>query len=168
MSEASVISDDHWAAWDTFTVLRRNLDRALESRLQHEGGISAPDFEVLTTLRSAPSSALRSRDLAAIMGWEKSRLAHQLRRMEARGLIERRECESDLRGTWVSLTEDGRAAITAVLPDREAALREIFFDVLDDDEKRTLRTAANKMLAVIIPEACGAMDESAAAVAEQR
>lgn len=157
MSEASVISDDHWAAWNSFSTLRRTLDRALESRLQSEAGISAPDFEVLTTLRSAPSSLLRSRDLAAVMGWEKSRLAHQLRRMEARGLIERRECESDHRGTWVGLTDEGLAAITAALPDREAALRSIFFDVLDDDEKQALHTATVKMLAVIVPEACDAM-----------
>jgi DNA-binding MarR family transcriptional regulator len=154
MTGASEISESEWMAWRGLQVMQRQLDGAIESRLQADAGISAADFEVLSTLAKAERNAVRSGDLAMLMGWEKSRLSHQVKRMELRGLIERSECETDLRGTWVTLTEAGQAAVDAALPDHRAALRTLFFDLLSDDEKAALQQVAAKVLGLLDPPAC--------------
>ena len=56
------------------------------------------------------------------MLWERSRLSHQVRRMEARGLVDRVGCKDDRRGAWVGITDAGRAA-SEEAPATEAAAR---------------------------------------------
>ncbi|MBF0672367.1 MAG: MarR family transcriptional regulator [Salinibacterium sp.] len=154
MAAASEITNSEWMAWRGLQVMQRQLHAALEERLQADAAISSPDFEVLSTLASAERNAVRSGDLAVLMGWEKSRLSHQVRRMESRGLIRRRECETDLRGTWIELTDAGRDAVSAALPDHRAALRSLFFDLLSDDEKAALAGVADKVIGAMEPGAC--------------
>ena len=57
-----------------------------------------------------------------MLAWEKSRISHQVGRMERKGLIERFSCADDLRGTWVGLTDAGAAAIASATPAYEAAV----------------------------------------------
>src|SRR5690606_42004443 len=76
----------------------------------------------------------RSLDLA--LQWEKSRLSHQLARMEKRGLIERTECAEDGRGQIVGVTDAGRRAIQAAAPAHVAAVRRLFLDALDRKSTR--------------------------------
>ena len=44
---------------------------------------------------------MRVLELARALGWEKSRLSHQLTRMQQRGLVERSNCSEDRRGAFV-------------------------------------------------------------------
>ncbi|WP_371601214.1 MarR family winged helix-turn-helix transcriptional regulator [Streptomyces sp. NBC_00564] len=57
---------------------------------------------------------LRAKDLGAEVGWERSRLSHQISRMEKRGLVTREACADDARGSMVRLTE--RAGMRSMLP----------------------------------------------------
>jgi DNA-binding MarR family transcriptional regulator len=161
MSAVSEISDGEWEVWRTFYTMRRQLDRALENQLQRDAGISGPDYEVLLTLFEARDKRLRARHLGELIGWEKSRLSHQVTRMVTRGLVERTECEDDLRGTWIGLTNDGRRAILGAMREHVAAIRELFFDVVSEDEKTALLSASVKVLDAINPDACH-LDERAA------
>lgn len=149
--EVHGMSQRELAAWRTFGAMRRRLDSELERRLQQDGGISAAEFEVLVALYSADDRRMRSRTLGESMGWEKSRVSHQVTRMQARGLVERVECADDLRGIWIGLTEQGREAVLAVLPQRVAAVRELFLNHLDDDELATVYTVSQKVLAATEP-----------------
>ena len=79
--------------------------------------------------------------------------------MEARGLVERRECAEDGRGTWITLTADGRRATLCATREHAAKLREVFFDVLEDDEKEALRAGAARVLDRINPPACQVAEE---------
>ena len=51
----------------------------------------------------ADDRRVRMNDLATRLNWSKSRLSHQLARMQARGLVERAECPSDGRGAFAVL-----------------------------------------------------------------
>jgi len=130
---ADELTDDEWATWDAFYSMRRRLDRALELALQGASGISAPEFEILVGLGRSGDRRLRVRDIADVIGWEKSRVSHQVTRMERRGLVRRSDCVSDARGTWVELTPEGRRAVLTAMRGHTAAIKRYFVDALDDD-----------------------------------
>jgi len=159
MSEVSDISEADWSVWRSFLMMRRQLDRALEHRLQEDAGVSGPDFEILLPLFKAPGNQLRARDLVELLGWEKSRVSHQVTRMVARGLVERQECPTDLRGSWVTLLPDGRRAVLNASRGNATELRRLFFDVLTDEEKDTLAALAERVIARVNPASCARVDE---------
>lgn len=154
MSEVSEVTDEEWRVWRSFYAMRRQLDRALENQLQTDAGISAADYEILLALFDSPHKRLRSRDLAEIIGWEKSRISHQVSRMVARGLVDRQECKDDLRGTWVGITADGRRAALGAMRKHTTAIRSLFFDVLSPAELAALSSASGKVLDAINPKIC--------------
>lgn len=154
MSEVSEVTEEEWAVWRTFYAMRRQLDRVLEDQLQRDAGISGPDYEILLSLFESPQRRMRSRDLSARIGWEKSRISHQVTRMESRGLVERSECEDDLRGTWIGLTTEGRRAVLGAMREHTTAIRNLFFDVLTPDELASLRAVSERVLGAINPPAC--------------
>lgn len=158
MSEVSEVTDEEWRVWRSFYAMRRQLDRALENQLQADAGISGPDYEILLALFESPQKRLRSRDLAELIGWEKSRISHQVSRMEARGLVDRQECEDDLRGTWVGITADGRRATLGAMREHTTAIRSLFFDVLSEAELASLSSASRKVLDAIDPPVCEAIN----------
>jgi DNA-binding MarR family transcriptional regulator len=159
VSEVSDIGDADWELWRGFVMMRRQLDRALEHRLQADAGISGPDFEILLPLFRTPDNQLRARDLAELLGWEKSRISHQVTRMASRGLVERRECPTDLRGSWIVLTADGRRAVLKASRGNATELRRLFFDLLSDEEKTVLATASARIVDAISPDSCERADE---------
>jgi len=154
MTEVSSISEEEWDVWRSFYAMRRQLDHALERQLQADGDISRPEFEILLAIFESESKQLRARDLVTAVGWEKSRISHQVTRMERRGLVERRECDSDARGRWVGLTHDGRRAVLGSMRDHAATIRRYFFDVLSPDELRAIGTASKSVLDAIEPPEC--------------
>ena len=142
------LTDDDWAVWDEFYAMRRRLDRALELRLHHDSGVSAPEYEILVGLGRSSDRRLRVRDIAEQIGWEKSRVSHQVTRMERRGLVRRSDCSSDARGTWVELTADGRRAMLAATRGHTAAIKRYFADVLETDAE-VVRAFSGRVLEAI-------------------
>ena len=102
----------------------------LRRSLLQTSGLSDSDYEVLVQLSEAPDHRLRSYQLVAALQWEKSRLSHHLRRMEARGLVEREGCDTDRRGAFVVLTPAGRKSIEEAAPDHVDEVRRAFIDAL--------------------------------------
>jgi DNA-binding MarR family transcriptional regulator len=148
------------AVWRAFGSMRRRLDSELERRLQQDAGISASDFDVLVALYGSEDTRMRARDLGESIGWEKSRLSHQVTRMESRGLVGRVECADDLRGIWIGLTDQGREAVAEALPHRVTALRELFLDVVDERELEAILKFSERVLAALSP-AEGDCDDAA-------
>ena len=157
MTKYSAATDAEWAAWHDLNAMHRYLARTLEGRLQNDANLSASEFEVLSVLLEAPDHRLRNGDLAALLGWEKSRLSHQAKRMAARGLIDRTECGSDLRGTWIEITDLGSDAVCKAMPERIAVMREILFDVLSENELSAVRAASAKVLEAATGPECTAL-----------
>ncbi|MGE0214407.1 MarR family winged helix-turn-helix transcriptional regulator [Mycolicibacterium sp.] len=110
--------------------LRMNYE--MNRQLQADSGLSLAEYDVLVALSENTAKGMRVGDLAARIGWERSRLSHQLRRMEERGLTERRRNSQDGRSTHVVLTARGRQAITAAAPGHVDLVRTLFFDALPD------------------------------------
>ncbi|MEU8296406.1 MarR family transcriptional regulator [Micromonospora sp. NPDC048909] len=133
--------------WRTFHRMRNQLALALGQSLQQDSGISESDFEVLAALADAPDQTMRARALRTELQWEKSRLAHQIRRMEQRGLVAREVCVDDQRAPLVRLTETGQDTIRSAAPAHAARVRELFLDALTPDQLDALHQANAMVLA---------------------
>ncbi|HZW42108.1 MAG TPA: MarR family transcriptional regulator [Agromyces sp.] len=152
MSEVSEIDQSEWELWRDFGLMHNELDRELDRRLQRDAGISQGDYAVMLTLFNAPDRRLRPGALGEAIGWEKSRLSHQLTRMVNRGLVERVECDTDARGTFVVLTRAGRRALLGSMRDHAVAIRSLFLDLLEPDEKRAIADVTSRVLGRLAAE----------------
>ncbi len=131
--------------WRAFVGMRRALDLAVERQLA-EAGLSTADYELLVPLSEAPGLVLRVRDLGRTVAWDRSRLAHQLRRMEQRGLVSRFDCPTDARGTMVRLTDKGREVIRSAAPGHVETVRRHFVDLLTSEEIDAIRRLSERVI----------------------
>ncbi len=132
--------------WRRWLAVNAELPARLHRELQAHSGLSLPDFAVLVQLTDHPEGRVRVSDLADALQWERSRLSHHLRRMEARALVRREECPEDKRGAFVVLTPGGREAIEQAAPGHAVTVRTLVFDLLTDDELAALDSITMKIL----------------------
>jgi DNA-binding MarR family transcriptional regulator len=125
------LTDEEQRAWRAYLRAQTMLAVQLARQLQADSGLSMPEYEVLVHLSEAPEGGLRPFQLGSDLGWEQSRLSHQLSRMARRGFVAREECPGDARGAVVVLTAAGRDAIRSAAPGHAAAVRRLVFDPLD-------------------------------------
>jgi DNA-binding MarR family transcriptional regulator len=133
--------------WQSYRDTYRELTSALEARLAANSGLSGADYALLHPLSTSETGVLRTRDLGRSIGWERSRLSHQVSRMEKRGLVVREECEADARGSMVRISEAGRRAIEAAAPDHVEAVRTYLLDKLTREEQDQLAALLDRILA---------------------
>jgi DNA-binding MarR family transcriptional regulator len=127
--------------------------------MQQQAGISIADYSVLVQLSEHAGARMRVLELARALGWEKSRVSHQLTRMQQRGLVERSNCSEDRRGAWIVLTEKGRETTEAAAPRHVEAVRRYVFDGLDADQVDALRLIS-RTVADVVDAACAASGET--------
>jgi DNA-binding MarR family transcriptional regulator len=147
MAPTQWLDDEEQHAWRAYLRMNKLLVATLNRQLQADSKLSLSDFEVLVSLTDVADQRLRVNELAKAVQWEKSRLSHQIARMERRGLIAREECADDGRGAFVVLTDTGREAIEAAAPGHVDAVRELFFDALQADGVAALSTMSEGVLA---------------------
>jgi DNA-binding MarR family transcriptional regulator len=131
--------------WRDFIETAEILRTRLTARLQQESMLSSGDYRVLLALSEADGRRLRSSELAATVGWERSRLSHHLGRMERRGLIRREDCATDSRGAEVVLTDDGTDAFRRASVPHLRAVRELFVDALTPEQLAAARTVGTAL-----------------------
>ena len=141
------LSEDEQRAWRALLRMTSQLDARLNRELQQTSGLSLADYDVLVLLTDVPDGRLRVFELAQELGWEQSRLSHHLSRMQRRGLVLREDCDTDRRGAFVVLTEQGLAAITAAAPAHVAIVRHLVFDELAAEQVAALDATARHVLA---------------------
>ena len=142
--------DRAWRAWLAMT---ERLRAQIARDLLVDSGLSDADYMVLVHLSEAEGRRVRMNDLAARLNWSKSRLSHQLARMQARGLVQREECPSDARGTFAVLGAGGLAEIERAAPKHVASVRRHLIDVLDAEQLSQLSAIAELVVGHLRPRA---------------
>ena len=132
-------------AWRAFVYAHQQIEVHLNRRLQ-ESGLSGADYEVLAVLSDHDGDRMPSHELRNALGWEKSRLSHQVRRMQKDGLIGREPNPADARSTMVCLLPAGRAAIEKAAPGHVADVRRNFIDLLTPAELDMLAALNERIL----------------------
>lgn len=123
--------------WRDYLALHSRLQTEMNRQLQGDCGLSLADYEVLVAL--SERGELRIYQLVDVLGWQQSRLSHQLSRMRARNLIERRGSKHDKRGATVTITDAGESALRTAAPGHVALVRRVFFDGMTTQQLRTLQ-----------------------------
>jgi DNA-binding MarR family transcriptional regulator len=134
------LTDDEQQAWRATVHLSQLLMRQLDRDLNAHG-LNGHDYEILVELSEAPDRRLRMTDLADATSQSRSRLSHQISRMENRGLVRRDECEGDKRGTFAVLTKEGMNAIERVAPCHVENVRRHFIDRLTSHQLEEIRAS---------------------------
>ncbi|MEU3512790.1 MarR family winged helix-turn-helix transcriptional regulator [Streptomyces longwoodensis] len=108
---------DFWYAW-------KRAQEAVRTRVIEDvtaaTGLSGAEIGVLIRIDDA-GGALRQNALAASLGWDRTRLSHQVTRMETRGLLTRTKVPG---GVEVGMGPAGRAAIETARPIHASAVRQ--------------------------------------------
>ena len=134
------LTDEEQQAWRATVQLSQLLLRQLDRDLTMHG-LNGRDYEILVDLSEAPEHRLRMTDLADATSQSRSRLSHQITRMEKRGLVRRDDCEGDKRGTFAVLTRAAFEAIERVAPHHVEQVRRHFIDRLTADQLEEVRSA---------------------------
>ncbi|WP_295624907.1 MarR family winged helix-turn-helix transcriptional regulator [uncultured Corynebacterium sp.] len=130
--EVQWLNDDEQTLWRAMMDAAKAVERAMDTRLLTTEEISSADFSVLVSLSESDGGVVRMRELCEDLKWDRSRMSHQITRMEKRGLVTKNRCTNDSRGIDVQLTEHGREVIERAAPDHVRMIRHIVFDQLDD------------------------------------
>jgi len=121
----------HWRSWIAANLLLR--DR-LGRDLQEQTGLSLPDYEIMVRLSESPDRRMRMSDLAEVTLSSRSRLSHQIDRMQRAGYVDRQECAQDRRGYFAVLTDTGYDTLVAAAPVHVDSVRQRIVDVLTPEE----------------------------------
>ena len=132
----------HWRAYIAATTL---LQERLSRELQAAHGLTMADYEILVRLSEAPGRSLRMSLLAENTLASRSRLSHQIDRMEKAGLVVREACEEDRRGANAVMTDAGWDLLVAAAPTHVAGVREHLVDQLTPEEFAALGAACAKV-----------------------
>jgi DNA-binding MarR family transcriptional regulator len=157
------LSESEQRAWRALQQFGAPLAAALNRQLLADSTLSSADYQVLVVLTETDGGVLRAGELGRETGWEKSRLSHHLKRMEARGLVRRDECLTDGRGLLVRITDAGRRAIADAAPAHVATVRDLVIDALTPEQLRVLAEAGEAVGARLTAVNCGAAEADLAA-----
>ena len=138
------LTDDQQDLWRGYLAMSGLLQAELNRQLQRDHGLSLADYDVLVALSELPEC--RMGELGAHLGWEQSRVSHQLARMRTRGLVERSGAADDRRAAVVTLTAGGRDALEAAAPGHAALVRSVVFDGMS----RTQAEAVRRWIATVL------------------
>ena len=132
----------HWRSW--IAAAQLVLDQ-LDRDLQADHGLTLADYEILVRLSDTPDRRLRMSELAEVTLSSRSRLSHQVDRMQTAGLIERQPCTDDRRGYFAVMTDHGWSTLVSAAPDHVTSVRRHLVDVLTPAEFSSLGAASAKI-----------------------
>ena len=111
-------------AWRAYYEAYQMVMRDLQGDLQATVGLlSLAEYDVLVRLTEAPDNRLRMSELASYTVTSRSRLSHQISRMESDGLVRRESCDTDRRGAYAVLTPVGVRRLELAAPHHVESVR---------------------------------------------
>src|SRR3954463_7324621 len=113
-------------AWRGFLRVHSALVKALDAELLAAHGLPLTSYEVLINLQAAPGRRRRMAELADGVLLSRSGTTRLVDRLERDGLINRDVCDSDGRGCFAVLTDDGDAVLAKARATHLEGVRERF------------------------------------------
>ena len=125
-------------AWRAFHKIGTSLLPHLGRQITNHSGISGAEYVVLVALSESTFPHMNLNRLARVLGWEISRMSHQISRMEDAGLVKKTKSLDDSRCFDVSITARGRKIAVSAIPLQSKEINHCFSDVLTQAQMKTL------------------------------
>ena len=125
-------------AWRAFHKIGTSLLPHLGRQVTHHSGISGAEYVVLVALSEISTRSVNLNRLATGLGWEISRMSHQISRMEEVGLVKKSKNLEDSRCFDVSITAKGRKIAEVAIPLQSKEINHCFSDVLTQAQLKSL------------------------------
>lgn len=136
---------EEMSLWHAWKLAADTVRAKVAADITAATGLSDADFGVLTRVAELGGGRMRQNALAESMGWHRSRLSHQLTRMEQRGLLTRYGTGGG--GVEVQLTATGRDRAQAARPVHAAAVRRHLTGQLDPEQRQQLQRILDTLTA---------------------
>ena len=125
-------------AWRAFHKIGTSLLPHLGRQITNHSGISGAEYVVLVALSELAVPSVNLNRLASGLGWEISRMSHQITRMEESGLVKKSKNAQDSRCFDVSISAKGRKIADSAVPLQSKEINHCFSEVLTHDQMRSL------------------------------
>jgi len=125
-------------AWRAFHKIGTSLLPHLGRQISNHSGISAAEYIVLVALSELTVPNVNLNRLAQSLGWEISRMSHQISRMEEGGLVKKTRSSTDSRCFDVSITAKGRKIAESAISLQSKEINHCFSEVLTQDQMNAL------------------------------
>lgn len=122
-------------SWCALSLLHGKIETRVERALQSGHGLSVREYSLLDVLsrqHSGPGGHLQMKQVADAVVLSQSATTRLVTRLEDRGLLTRYLCDTDRRGIYTDVTEDGRSLLAEARPTHDAALREAFDEAAEN------------------------------------
>jgi DNA-binding MarR family transcriptional regulator len=153
------LSEPEQRSWRALIDVTTGVLATLDNELRAEHGLSLGEYEVLARLSEEPEHSLRMTDLAGRLRLSPSGITRRIDGLVRAGLVERRQCPSDRRGSNAVLTREGMHRLRAAAPAHVRGVRAHFVDQLSAQQLADL-AAALSSVDVDGAGAAGGCDES--------
>ena len=135
------LSPQELRVWHAFKLMGEDVMSRVGRDIAEATGLSGRVFGVLSRLAGIGKGEMRQQALAECMGWDKSRLSHQLTRMQERELVERRDAGK--RVVLVVLTPHGQKMLELARPVHAESVRRNLLSRLSAEQTATIVRVSN-------------------------
>ena len=125
-------------AWRAFHKIGTSLLPHLGRQITNHSGISGAEYVVLVALSELKTPSVNLNRLARGLGWEISRMSHQISRMEATGLVKKSRNAEDSRCFDVSISAKGKKIAEEAIPLQSKEINHCFSEVLTQAQMKAL------------------------------
>ncbi|MFF4806403.1 MarR family winged helix-turn-helix transcriptional regulator [Streptomyces sp. NPDC001351] len=137
-AEPTWLSPEEMRLWRAWVDVSWRVEREVSEQIRRDAGITHNQYAILTALSQLPDRSARMSAISEGTHIPRTRLTHQIDRMECAGLIRRRPFAGDSRVVMVELTDQGADLLTRTAPGHARTVRSALLDALGPDEIRTL------------------------------
>jgi len=139
------LTEPEMRAWQALIKTTTGLLATLDNELQAAHGLSLGDYEVLVHLSDAADHSLRMSELAGRLHLSPSGMTRRIDGLVRAGLVERRQCPTDRRGSNAVITETGIEALRNAAPTHVRGVREHFITRLTARQLANLAAALSSV-----------------------
>ena len=125
-------------AWRAFHKIGTSLLPHLGRQITNHSGITGAEYVVLVALFEITTPSVNLNRLASSLGWEISRMSHQITRMDEQGLVKKSKNIEDSRCFDVSITAKGRKIAESAIPLQSKEINHCFSEILSRQQKEAL------------------------------
>ncbi len=154
---ATMFADDRITAIGLIIEAVGGLNAKLATQYA-EHGLAPAEFEVLVRIARTRGQSLRMSDLAAQTLLTTSGITRVVDRLERDGLVDRRPCPTDRRGSLAAITPEGLKRLDAVLPGHLELVDKWFTSLLSPEELDSLLQSLRIVRDAVRPEATAGAD----------